>query len=224
MTFDYRFRRGGAQPDRVPTPGDTGLRRPMIVRKPKAQDDMAACRGEKRRNEARHPAPEPLLEPGVRWTRQRKHAVIQAIDRGQIAADEACRRYGLSTDELAEWRSASATGGRPPVVWRRRPQTVTSGIRTFGAVEIDLDAGTVHIDGTVLPLSPSEWRVLQVFAEADGAVVTSAMVMGALYSGLDKVATPKIAYVLVWRLRRKLGDEARRLVAVWGRGFQLVPD
>lgn len=73
----------------------------------------------------------------------------------------------------------------------------------------------------MLEVSPSEWRILCALAEADGAVVTTAMVMGALYRRQEDAAGHKTADVLICRLRKKLGDQADRIEAVWGRGYRL---
>ena len=39
-----------------------------------------------------------------RWTSGRKASLIAAIRDGTITFDEACRRYGLSTEELLGWQ------------------------------------------------------------------------------------------------------------------------
>ncbi|MCU0910340.1 MAG: DUF1153 domain-containing protein [Rhodobacteraceae bacterium] len=46
-----------------------------------------------------------------RWVASRKAAVVKAVDAGLISADEACRRYNLSDEELAGWRAAVALHG-----------------------------------------------------------------------------------------------------------------
>ena len=38
-----------------------------------------------------------------RWVASRKAAVVAAVNGGVLTAMEACRRYGLSPEELAEW-------------------------------------------------------------------------------------------------------------------------
>ena len=46
-----------------------------------------------------------LPSPGfTRWTAQRKRGVVNAVDQGLLALDEACRRYGLTAEEIEEWR------------------------------------------------------------------------------------------------------------------------
>jgi transposase-like protein len=41
-----------------------------------------------------------------RWTPHRKASVVVGINRGIITAEEACRRYGLTQEELSAWRKA----------------------------------------------------------------------------------------------------------------------
>jgi hypothetical protein len=47
----------------------------------------------------------PDLPPGIpkRWTPRLKAAVILAIRKRTISTQEACKRYDLSGEELAEW-------------------------------------------------------------------------------------------------------------------------
>ncbi len=164
-----------------------------------------------------------LPDEGQRWTRRRKRAVIECIESGLIGAAAICRRYGLSPAELDEWRSGVASEGRPPVIWPDRPRHRRTGSVTSGPLAIDLDSGLATLDGDPIDLSPSEWRILATLAEADGALVSSAMIMGALYPNPENAAGAKIADVLLCRLRKKLGLAGNRVAAVWGRGYYLVP-
>ena len=55
-----------------------------------------------------------LPPPGVkRWTAQRKAAVALAIRKGSISAQEACARYNLSSEELAQWEHNLDRYGAP---------------------------------------------------------------------------------------------------------------
>ena len=46
-----------------------------------------------------------LPSPGLlRWTPHRKLGVLKALDHGLLALDEACGRYGLTPEEVDEWR------------------------------------------------------------------------------------------------------------------------
>lgn len=47
----------------------------------------------------------------ARWVASRKAAVVKAVDSGLVSCEEACRRYGLSDEELQAWREALAEYG-----------------------------------------------------------------------------------------------------------------
>lgn len=46
-----------------------------------------------------------------RWVARRKAAVVAAVDSGLIEAEEACKMYGLSEEELESWISAMEKHG-----------------------------------------------------------------------------------------------------------------
>lgn len=57
---------------------------------------------------------ETLPPPGtLRWVVRRKAEVLAAIDGGLMTAEEACRTYRLSTEELDLWREAIGRAGVP---------------------------------------------------------------------------------------------------------------
>ncbi len=39
----------------------------------------------------------------VRWVKSRKAAVVHAVQDGHLTREDACRRYGLSAEELQSW-------------------------------------------------------------------------------------------------------------------------
>ena len=47
----------------------------------------------------------------VRWVARRKAAVVAAVDGGMLTQEEAFDLYGLSEEELGEWRRALGTHG-----------------------------------------------------------------------------------------------------------------
>ncbi|HEY0445617.1 MAG TPA: DUF1153 domain-containing protein [Allosphingosinicella sp.] len=66
------------------------------------------------------PDPNPILEPDrepisldrlpppdtSRWVARRKAQVVAAVEAGLLTADEACRRYKLTVEELISWQRA----------------------------------------------------------------------------------------------------------------------
>lgn len=55
----------------------------------------------------------PALPPPntVRWVKSRKAAVVHAVQDGRISREDACRRYGLSMEELRSWEDLSGKFG-----------------------------------------------------------------------------------------------------------------
>ncbi|MGH6990644.1 MAG: DUF1153 domain-containing protein [Stellaceae bacterium] len=48
-----------------------------------------------------------------RWVIRRKAAVVEAVERGVLTLEEACRRYRLSAEEFETWRRLVQTYGVP---------------------------------------------------------------------------------------------------------------
>ena len=46
-----------------------------------------------------------------RWVVRRKAAVLAAVRNGDLTVEEACRRYGLSEEELQAWQRAFDADG-----------------------------------------------------------------------------------------------------------------
>lgn len=46
-----------------------------------------------------------------RWVASRKATVVKAVTAGLISAEEACRRYALSVEELESWQAAVTLHG-----------------------------------------------------------------------------------------------------------------
>lgn len=47
------------------------------------------------------------------WVSRRKAEVLAAIDGGLLGLEEACKRYRLSVEELADWRRSIRSAGIP---------------------------------------------------------------------------------------------------------------
>jgi hypothetical protein len=50
------------------------------------------------------------MQAGSRWNYRRKAALLDAIAAGQIDEAAGCEKYGLSPEELAEWRRKYVPG------------------------------------------------------------------------------------------------------------------
>ena len=101
----------------------------------------------------------------------------------------------------------------------RRPVMTRSERVLAGALEIDLGGRRVQIEGRDVELTKVEFDLLATLAQRPG----QAMTRDAL---VDKVLDPerqgseRTLDVHVSRLRKKLGDEGKRVATVWGSGYR----
>jgi DNA-binding response OmpR family regulator len=88
-----------------------------------------------------------------------------------------------------------------------------------GDLIIDRLRREVRIGGEAVPVTPTEYRLLEALARAPGRVFTRQELveraLGEDYDGLDRTVD-----VHVMNLRRKLGDAAKPLVTVFGVGYR----
>ncbi|MHA6793481.1 winged helix-turn-helix domain-containing protein [Pseudonocardia bannensis] len=106
---------------------------------------------------------------------------------------------------------------------RRTSAAHDPGVRYLQAeiLRIDLWAESATLDGRPLNLSPTEYKLLAYLMRNAGRVVPAAQILGRVWgwAGGDGLNTLRI---FVGRLRRQLGDDARRprfVTSVRGRGY-----
>lgn len=99
----------------------------------------------------------------------------------------------------------------------------SSGVRSFGPFRLDVGAGTLSRDGTVLPLRAKTWSVLCFLVENAGLLVSKEELLGAVWQG--SAVTDTIANVSIAELRRALGDDRaapQYIETVHRRGFRFI--
>ena len=91
---------------------------------------------------------------------------------------------------------------------------------SVGPLSIDERAHLATLRGSALPLTRRELTILAMLARHPGRTFTREYLLdhvwGADYDGLDRAVDTQMV-----RLRRKLGDFAAQLEAVWGIGYRL---
>jgi two-component system response regulator RegX3 len=93
-----------------------------------------------------------------------------------------------------------------------------------GGIELDLTRHETRVDGRVVPLTPSEFKVLALLAETPERVFSRREIMQHLWES-EYVGDQRACDIHVSNLRRKLEDDAavpRRLVTVRGVGYKLI--
>ncbi len=89
-----------------------------------------------------------------------------------------------------------------------------------GPIRLDPRRHEATVDGTPLRLTATEFRTLQFLIERAGWVSSRSRIVTGVH-GADYPVTDRSVDVIIASLRKKLGDEARRLETVRGVGFRM---
>jgi DNA-binding response OmpR family regulator len=108
----------------------------------------------------------------------------------------------------------------------RRTESVGSTIGTlrFEGLEIDTDARSVTVDGSLVDLTSMEFELLLILAKRHGRKLSRDDILSEL-RGIDAAILTRSVDIMISRLRQKLGDSvkpARFIQTVWGRGYSFV--
>ena len=149
----------------------------------------------------------------------------------QSLRQEGCRTpilFLTARDEEFDIVRGLDAGGNDYVTKPFRIQELLSRIRVLlrkdpgtpwqvGTLEIDRQKMTVSKDGTLLSLTPTEFRLLLSFLEQRG-VVTRDVLLGALWDCGGKYVDDNTLSVHMSRLREKIGKE--HIITLRGVGYQ----
>jgi two-component system response regulator RegX3 len=96
--------------------------------------------------------------------------------------------------------------------------------RVVGDLTIDLDADIVEVEGRRVVLTPSEYKILRLLAEAPSKVFSRREITEHLWES-EHVGDEHTCQVHISSLRKKIEDtpaQPRRLLTVRGQGYKLV--
>ena len=135
---------------------------------------------------------------------------VEALDAG---ADDYVTKPFAVNELLARLRVALRRVGQPegPTL-------------EIGALRIDLDKRAVFTDGTPVPLTPHEFKLLALFARNHGRLLTHRMILREVWGPAYQTETHYV-HVYVSRLRRKIEPDPARpryLVTESASGYRLV--
>jgi two-component system phosphate regulon response regulator PhoB len=93
-------------------------------------------------------------------------------------------------------------------------------ILTFGPLRIDKAAMTVSVDGDMVDLTPTEYKLLMLLAERRGRVQARAHLLESVWEAAPDIQTRTVD-MHVQRLRTKLGAAGDMIETVRGFGYRL---
>lgn len=103
----------------------------------------------------------------------------------------------------------------------RRKSEVRSGVVVYGDVSLDAAAGTASVNGTPLPLTRREFRLLEVLLANRGRVISKDRIFDKLFSFDETDVGLNAVELYIARLRRKLAASKVSIRTLRGLGYQL---
>jgi two-component system phosphate regulon response regulator PhoB len=91
-----------------------------------------------------------------------------------------------------------------------------------GGIKLDAGAHRLEVRGRDVPLTATEFRLLQLLMDRRGRVQTRGKLLSDAWGYAEDVDSRTVD-THVRRLRRKLGAEAHRIETVIGVGYRLKP-
>jgi DNA-binding response OmpR family regulator len=141
-------------------------------------------------------------------------------------SEETDRIIGLelgADDYVSKPFSAKELVARVKAVLRRqRPSEETKRIEIGGIVIIDLEKYEVRVEGKLIDLTSTEFRILKLLASKRGWVFTRHQVLDYLW-GHEKAVLDRTVDVHIRNLGEKLGDAGRLIKNIRGVGYKLEP-
>ena len=137
--------------------------------------------------------------------------------------EEQDRIRGLSLgadDYLTKPFSPQELALRVGAILRRLNTVGPSNILTVGPISLDRDEHRVTVDGHVLGLTPTEYKLLLLLAERRGRVQGRALLLETVWEAAPDIQTRTVD-MHIQRLRTKLGSAGDLIETVRGFGYRL---
>ncbi len=138
-------------------------------------------------------------------------------------AEEVDRVVGLelgADDYITKPFSPRELTLRIKAVLRRGDGAPAPAVLEAGTIRLDRTAHEAQLGGEPLPLTATEFRLLQLLLERQGRVQSRSQLLTEVWGYAEDVDSRTVD-THVRRLRRKLGDEADRIETVIGVGYRL---
>jgi DNA-binding response OmpR family regulator len=139
-----------------------------------------------------------------------------------VGADDYVTKPFSPRELVARVRAMQRRPRRAPAQ-QLAPDRQLSPPRQFGALSIDVDSREVHIDGSPIMLTRTEFDVLAALSSRPGSVLHRRQLLESVW-GDTWVGSDNIVDVHVGHLRRKLGDnpaQPRYVTTVRGVGYRM---
>jgi len=146
--------------------------------------------------------------------------ILTALD----AVEDRIRGLDAGADDyLIKPFAAEELTARIRALLRRAERPPQSQAYTVGSLEVDPSLRVASVDGAVLELGVTEFRLLELFARHRGMTLSRAQILEKIWD-YDFQGSSNIVDVYVSQIRRKMSTlgATAAIMTVWGVGYKLV--
>lgn len=153
-----------------------------------------------------------------RWLKARRDVRVCFLSARDLEED-VLAGYNLGADDyVTKPFSMKVLLAKLAVLLGRAPQQAL--VVDDGWLRIDFDLGSVMRAGEAVRLSPTEWKLLRLFLDHRGQLLTYAVIIDALWAEGVELSDKHALAVAVNRLRKKFETDAHSYIAnVYGMGY-----
>lgn len=153
-----------------------------------------------------------------RWLTARRHVAVCFLSARDLEEDVLTGYTLGACDYVTKPFSMKVLLAKLAVLLGRAPQQAL--VVDDGWLRIDLALAQITRAGEAVRLSPTEWKLLRLFLDHRGQLLTYAVILDALWAEGVELADKHALAVAVNRLRKKLETEAHSYIAnVYGMGY-----
>ena len=153
-----------------------------------------------------------------RWLTARRHVAVCFLSARDLEED-VLAGYNLGADDyVTKPFSMKVLLAKLAVLLGRND--AQAAVLDDGWLRIDLALAQITRAGEAVRLSPTEWKLLRLFLDHRGQLLTYAVILDALWAEGVELSDKHALAVAVNRLRKKLETEAHSYIAnVYGMGY-----
>lgn len=153
-----------------------------------------------------------------RWLTARRHVAVCFLSARDLEEDVLTGYTLGACDYVTKPFSMKVLLAKLAVLLGRAPQQAL--VVDDGWLRIDLALAQITRAGEAVRLSPTEWKLLRLFLDHRGQLLTYAVILDALWAEGVELSDKHALAVAVNRLRKKLETEAHSYIAnVYGMGY-----
>lgn len=155
-----------------------------------------------------------------RWMRKRSGTPMIFLTARDLEADM-LKGYELGAEDYVTKPFSIQVLLKKIQVVLKRSESVRSSRYDDGFLKIDFDTAKVEVAGEDCPVTPTEFRMLVLFLENAGQLLTYSLLLDRLWDSDGRFVDKHTLAVNVNRLRGKIEDEGHKYISnVYGMGYQ----